>query len=253
MSVLTRTDIGKWLSTYRNKPRRHAAAGKPHQGSDECPFTIRRLNKTTHLIREKDRFGEYPHIYVREHTEIYPNGQTARIFIVNDTECGTSTPTDMTQSRNWNIRTFIEHHLNPHGDNILYLVILSHCHYDHILGLEPILRPAKNPNNPQPSQPLIASSSQARTFLEPRSHLKQHSLCTSMNLHCPAYATTFWAAHNQRLTIQHPSTPASQPPRPSPSQHCTRPATRPTASAGTTTPHARRTVGEGERGADSVS
>lgn len=148
---------------------------------------------------------------MREHTETYPNGQTARIFIVNDTGCGTSTPTDTTQSRNWNIRTFIEHHLNPHGENILYLIILSHCHYDHILGLEPILRPAKDPNNPQSSQPIIASSSHARTFLEPRSHLKQHSLCTSMNLPCPAYTTTLWAAHAQRLTIQHPSLPAPMP------------------------------------------
>ncbi|XPS73741.1 hypothetical protein M3J07_005867 [Ascochyta lentis] len=188
-----------WISSYRNKLQRHSAPKKSQKGHDECPFTIRQLNKTTYLIRENDQFGEYPHIYVKKHTETLPNGQRASVFIVNDTGCGTTTRTHTTKNHEWNIQTFIEHHLNPNNDNIPYLIILSHCHYDHILGLDPFLHPTQHHRSTT-----ISSSSHDRNFLHPQSHLIQHSLCASMNLQCPNYTTTFWAHDHHRLTIPHP-------------------------------------------------
>lgn len=109
----------------------------------------------------------------------------------------------MSRTGQWNIRSFIDHHLNPTGATP-YLVILSHCHYDHILGLGPILHPAKAAGLPQSASTLITSSSYARSFLEPRATLREHSLCNSMSLACPAYKTTQWAHHNQQLSISHP-------------------------------------------------
>ncbi|KAF2633605.1 hypothetical protein BU25DRAFT_328988 [Macroventuria anomochaeta] len=191
-----------WFSSFRQRPQGQTSKESRDQ-FDGCPFTIRQLNRTTYLIRENDRFGEKPHIYVKKHTETLPGGQTASVLIVNDTGCGTSAPDNTSKSREWNISTFIDHHLNATGDT-LYLIILSHCHYDHILGLSPILRPAKALGEPQSSHVLIASSSHARSFLEPRANLREHSLCNSMGLHCPSYNTTIWTPHNQRLTISHP-------------------------------------------------
>ncbi|KZM26364.1 hydrolase [Ascochyta rabiei] len=154
------------------------------------------------LMNAPSPSGEYPHIYVKKHTETLPDGQRASVLIVNDTGCGTSTRNHTTTtSQDWNIRTFIDHHLNPNRDDILYLVILSHCHYDHILGLEPLL------HSPQRRNIAILSSSHDPAFLHPRSNLEQHSLCASMNLRCPVYRTSLWAAHDQHLTIPHPHLP----------------------------------------------
>lgn len=141
---------------------------------------------------------------MKKYEQTLSSGQTASVFVINDTGCGTTTATDHAQRRSWNIRNFIEHHLNPNSSDNLYLVVLSHCHYDHILGLDHILRPAKAMGETQSSQTLIMSSNYDRSFIEPRSQLRKHSLCAGMHLHCPSYKTTMWAHHDNRVTIQHP-------------------------------------------------
>lgn len=133
---------------------------------------------------------------MKEHFEILSDGQTARLLIINDTGCGTSARSKTSKSGEWNIKSFIDYHLNPTGSTP-YLILLSHCHYDHILGLDPILRSAH-------STTLIASSAYSRSFLEPHSKLRNHSLCTSLNLACPTYKTTLWAQHNTCLTVSLP-------------------------------------------------
>ena len=56
---------------------------------EKFPFTIRRLNPTTHLIRETDQFHEYPNIYVK--TVFQTKGSTQPALIVlSDTGCGTN-------------------------------------------------------------------------------------------------------------------------------------------------------------------
>ncbi|KAH6616508.1 beta-lactamase-like protein [Boeremia exigua] len=190
-----------WNSSFRSRPPPVAAEAMQRQ-LDACPFTIRQLNKTTYLIRELDRFDENPHIYVKKHTQTAPDGRTATLLLVTDTGCGTTTQSRTSKTGRWDIRSFIDHHLNS-TLSIPYLVLLSHCHYDHILGLPSILHPAKTPG-PPPPHTLIASSAYAPAFLEPRATLRTHSLCKSMNLHCPAYTTSLWAGHNAPLVVAHP-------------------------------------------------
>jgi glyoxylase-like metal-dependent hydrolase (beta-lactamase superfamily II) len=142
---------------------------------------------------------ENPHIYVKKHTQNLPDGRTASLLIVNDTGCGTSVSSNLSRTGQWNIRTFIDHHLNP-SSSIPYLVILSHCHYDHILGLNPILRPAHMTHS---TRTLIVSSAYDPSFISP-SNLRKHSLCGEMGLRLPPYHTSVWAQHAQVLEVVHP-------------------------------------------------
>lgn len=135
---------------------------------------------------------------MKKHTSTLPNGQTASILIINDTGCGTSTPNPKSQTgQQWNLKTFVDHHLNPSNTTTAYLLILSHCHYDHILGLPHWQHPATTPL-------ITTSSSHSPSFLSPHSALAENSLCNSLHLACPPYTPSLWAAHNARLTPPHP-------------------------------------------------
>jgi glyoxylase-like metal-dependent hydrolase (beta-lactamase superfamily II) len=104
--------------------------------------------------------------------------------------------------KRWNIATFISHHLNP-TFSIPYLVILSHCHYDHILGLVPFLSQHSKPGHVQ-----ILASNHDREFLEPYKTLEEHSLCNSEKITCPKYAVSIWARHGKNVVYSHPSGPS---------------------------------------------
>ncbi|KAF3036485.1 hypothetical protein E8E12_007313 [Didymella heteroderae] len=188
-----------WHAAFRKTPELEAPRGFMQRQLDACPFTIRQINKTTYLIRELDRFDENPHIYVKKHTQILADGRSASLLIVNDTGCGTSVSSKLSRTGQWNIRTFIDHHLNP-SSTIPYLVILSHCHYDHILGLNPILRPAHMTHS---TRTLIVSSAHDPSFISP-SNLRKHSLCGELGLRLPPYQTGVWAQHAQSLDVVHP-------------------------------------------------
>ncbi|KAF3033839.1 hypothetical protein E8E11_001285 [Didymella keratinophila] len=188
-----------WHAAFRKAPELEAPRGFMQRQLDACPFTIRQINKTTYLIRELDRFDENPHIYVKKHTQILPDGCSASLLIVNDTGCGTSVSSKLSRTGQWNIRTFIDHHLNP-SSSIPYLVILSHCHYDHILGLNPILRPAHMTHS---TRTQIVSSAHDPSFISP-TNLRKHSLCGELGLRLPPYQTGVWAAHHQALEVVHP-------------------------------------------------
>lgn len=204
-----------WHAAFRKAPELEAPRGFMQRQLDACPFTIRQINETTYLIRELDRFvslatlsrvyhhlhpqDENPHVYVKKHTQILPDGRSATLLIVNDTGCGTSASSKLSRTGQWNIRTFIDHHLNP-SSSIPYLVILSHCHYDHILGLNPILRPAHMTHS---TRTQIVSSAHDPSFISP-ANLRKHSLCGELGLRLPPYQTGVWAAHHQSLEVVHP-------------------------------------------------
>ncbi|KAF1932774.1 uncharacterized protein M421DRAFT_249132 [Didymella exigua CBS 183.55] len=188
-----------WHAAFRKTPELEAPHGFLQRQLDACPFTIRQINRTTFLIRELDRFDENPNIYVKKHTEILADGRTVNLLIVNDTGCGTSVSSKLSRTGQWNIRTFIDHHLNP-SSSIPYLVILSHCHYDHILGLNPILRPTHMTHS---TRTLIVSSGYDPSFIAP-SNLRKHSLCADLGLRLPPYHTSVWAQHAQSLDVVHP-------------------------------------------------
>jgi hypothetical protein len=94
---------------------------------------------------------------------------------------------------NWNIGTYITRQMNP-TVNIHYLVLFSHCHYDHILGLRHLLGD---------SHVTVLSSSYDKSFVTPYKALQEHSLCASMNMQAPTY-TTEWAGDYEQIVYSHP-------------------------------------------------
>jgi glyoxylase-like metal-dependent hydrolase (beta-lactamase superfamily II) len=195
-----------------------------------CPFSIQKIQRnratasTTYLIREHDQYGEYPHIYAKictaEPSSHRPHSPAHRhcdssgylrempmVIVLSDTGCGTevrnsafpfaipSSDIDCyshRQPRVWNIRTFLEFTLNP-DEKIPYLVMTTHCHYDHILGVGK-LPPTSLPSTGRPPHPTtVLSSSHAKSFVLPYSHLQRHSLCEFRHLHAPKYDVGIWA------------------------------------------------------------
>ena len=98
---------------------------------DRTAFTARRLTRSTFLIVEDDEYREEPFIYVK----LVP---AARTIVILDTGCG-GKPRDP-DAKVTSLRDFIERvpvedndkrPLNPGGE-MEYVVVLSHCHFDHI-------------------------------------------------------------------------------------------------------------------------
>jgi glyoxylase-like metal-dependent hydrolase (beta-lactamase superfamily II) len=216
---------------------------------DSCPFTISRLltpsgeASASWLIREHDQYGEYPHIYAKvckspRRRQEDDDGvglekqqpASHKVIILSDTGCATETrntklqrcdadglneiySTPRGKPRRWNIRTFLEHTINP-GDRTPYVVIATHCHYDHILGIGKLMM---NPPPPPPARMrfcpktrhmsqeelelhrlatttriTVLTSSHDKSFVTPYSNLQRHSLSSSVGVHAPRYAIT-WA------------------------------------------------------------
>lgn len=101
------------------------------------PFRATRLSPTTFMINEfDDVYDESPFVYVKV-------VQTSKTVIVIDTGCGAVTRNPDTQIIS--LRKFIEtvplqenrnRPLNEGGD-MQYVVVITHCHYDHIRASAP--------------------------------------------------------------------------------------------------------------------
>jgi hypothetical protein len=92
-------------------------------------FDCQRLNDTTFVIVEDDKWREDPFIYVK----VYDS-----VIVLIDTGCGGASKDPDVQLKS--LRKFIETYpvaangdkpLNPGGERG-YVVICTHCHYDHI-------------------------------------------------------------------------------------------------------------------------
>ncbi|KAK5949230.1 hypothetical protein OHC33_009771 [Knufia fluminis] len=166
-----------------------------------CPYTIQHLYTTSHsrtyLIREKDAFGEYPNIYVK--VQLGTDGQQTDVIILSDSGTGldvsiendsipsalVSNGSDARRTRppkRWNIATFLELTLNP-GHAAPYLVMTTHCHYDHICGIQHLLNAETDVT--------VLSSSYDKGFLTPWRNLQKHSLCDLNGLKAPKYDARF--------------------------------------------------------------
>jgi hypothetical protein len=95
-------------------------------------FTARRLTQTTFLIVEwDDLFNEHPFIYAK----VVPSAKT---ILIMDTGCGGATHNPEIGLKS--LREFIETVNIPdnngkplnEGGKMKYIVVESHCHYDHI-------------------------------------------------------------------------------------------------------------------------
>ncbi|KAJ7284930.1 beta-lactamase-like protein [Mycena rebaudengoi] len=141
-------------------------------------FEATRLTKSTFLLREyNDIYGENPHIYVK----LIPSEGT---ILVIDTGCGGATIDQDIEITS--LRTYIEEiklkcnsgePLNPASRRMDYIIIPTHCHYDHILGIEDF------------NGSRILASSHSPSFISP-GNLPVHSLCEHLGIPTPSYTPT---------------------------------------------------------------
>jgi glyoxylase-like metal-dependent hydrolase (beta-lactamase superfamily II) len=176
----------------------------------DCPFSIRKLNKSTHLIRERDAYGEYPHVYAKLCYSTSKSGQRSAVIVLSDTGCATTISSSSGKEPVvWDIGTFLEYTINP-GNRIPYLVMTTHCHYDHIFGISKlpptvdllVVRDECGSTLPT----TVLSSSHDKSFLTPYKNLNKHSLSPSIGLCAPHYKIGIWADNLQGVSYTHPLT-----------------------------------------------
>lgn len=155
----------------------------------------------SHLTHSQN---ETPNIYARLCSNVDSRGNKQSVIVLNDTGVGSSGHANNPgNSSVWNIKTFLDHHLNPEG-LLPYLVIISHCHYDHILGLHALLRTRDDNRASYDMDATVLSSSYDPSFISPE-NLEEHSLCKARGLKAPTYKTAIWASDFQNITYQHPT------------------------------------------------
>jgi glyoxylase-like metal-dependent hydrolase (beta-lactamase superfamily II) len=148
-------------------------------------FISRRVNASTFLIIEDDEYSEQPYIFVK----VYDDH-----ILINDTGCNTPRHKD---SSLVSLRSYLETYdlplnghqpLNP-GARKKYVIVCSHCHYDHILGLHEFCD----------TDAIIVASDRNKKFLS--EDLTTHSLCRYVDKTVPTYTVSLWASHLERLSI----------------------------------------------------
>ena len=151
-------------------------------------FTCSRLNATTFLVKENDRYEEHPFIYVK----IYDD---PLLVVISDTGCGGG---DKGRDHYHSLKDYIETFpsaankgkpLNSAEAGRGYLIICTHCHYDHILGLT---------HFPTASTRILASSFD-KSFIE--ENLSEHSLCKFLGVPTPKYTISHWADDTEQLSF----------------------------------------------------
>ncbi|CAF9931484.1 hypothetical protein IMSHALPRED_008641 [Imshaugia aleurites] len=155
-------------------------------------FTCSRLNATTFVIHENDKYEEHPFIYVKIYSD-------PGLVVICDTGCGGG---DAGREHYHNLKDYIETFpaaandgkpLNPLEAERKYLIICTHCHYDHILGLKHF----------QPASKRILASSFDRSFIE--ENLPVHSLCKFLDVPTPEYTVSYWANDLEKLSFDQKS------------------------------------------------
>ncbi|EEU43654.1 uncharacterized protein NECHADRAFT_82658 [Fusarium vanettenii 77-13-4] len=149
-------------------------------------FSANRLNSTTFVICEDDKWSENPLIYAK----LFPNS-----LVLIDTGCGGAAKDPTVELKS--LRTFIETYpvadnedepLNKDGSRN-YVVICTHCHYDHIGGIEEFTD----------SESAIWASSFDKDFIQGVDRLPESSLCRFVGMETPNYQVTEWANNGQSL------------------------------------------------------
>ena len=152
-------------------------------------FSCSRLNASTFVIHEDDKYEEHPFIYVKIYDE-------PRLVVMSDTGCGGG---DGGREHYHNLKDYIETFpaeanngkpLNPIEAGREYLIICTHCHYDHILGLKHF----------QTASTGILASSFDKSFIE--EDLPVHSLCKFLGVPTPKYTVSYWAGDLEKLSLK---------------------------------------------------
>ncbi len=144
------------------------------------------INDSTYLVINHDSYVEYPFMYVK----LYPELPLA---LVVDTGVGAQNGAEGTQAQEF--KSFIEAEILPkhpisckEGEEYEYLVFCTHCHFDHIGGIE-----AFSDGGAQ-----IVASSFNKSFLAPENR-DANSLCSAFGTKLPEYQIDRFVADGQRL------------------------------------------------------
>ncbi|OCH94450.1 Metallo-hydrolase/oxidoreductase [Obba rivulosa] len=164
---------------------------QPEPPARRSAFVARRLTPTTFLIVEHDDiFDEHPFIYARIFAE-------AKKILLVDTGCGGRTRDRTIEITR--LREFIETVCIPdnggrplnEGGRMEYAVVLTHCHYDHILGVEQFA--VDSP---------IYQSGHSPSFISP-DNLPKNSLCEHLSIRTPTFEPSL-VPHRSRLIFFSP-------------------------------------------------
>lgn len=149
--------------------------GPPYHGS--------RLNDTTYLIVHHDKYSEFPFIYVK----LYLNLSLA---VVIDTGCGAHN--GQANSPILELKDFIHREiLSSEHASFNFMVVCTHCHFDHIGGIEAFSRAGA----------AIVASGHDREFL--RSEWREaNSLCGAFGMPTPKYEIRHFAGDGEELEHQ---------------------------------------------------
>lgn len=156
-----------------------------------CPYTVDRIHQTessrTFVIRENDRFGEYPNIFVK--CQYVVSSDTLRAVVLSDSGTGLNqqSTSQLTRPRRfhgatWNIASVLAHTINPEHA-APYIVVTTHCHFDHICGIQSLLDAGVDLT--------VLASARDISYLTPWNRLQEHSLCKLMHLRAPRYDMKF--------------------------------------------------------------
>lgn len=161
-------------------------------------YYCRRLNPSTFLIIHNDKFDEHRFVYAKLYNHPW-------LLVLVDTGCGPSAAADP-QAKTKDLRSFIESvPVADNGDAPLnpahsptqrcreYLVILTHCHYDHIGGIEPFIQA------PQSHSPV--ASGYDPEFAGP-SNRSKNSLCDDAGMPVPEYSVAHMAKDFEWLKFE---------------------------------------------------
>lgn len=96
---------------------------------DEPNYVLTRLNDSTHLVIHNDKDIEFPYIYVKLYPEL-------SLTVLLDTGCGSHNGKGSGPAEE--LKDFIEANILAQADakHYEYFIICSHCHFDHIGGIE---------------------------------------------------------------------------------------------------------------------
>ncbi|KAK8174465.1 beta-lactamase-like protein, partial [Phyllosticta citribraziliensis] len=165
-------------------------------------FSARRLNRSTFVISEDDRFGAHPLIYAKLHP-LLP------VLILSNT--GSGVPRDSSVEV-YKLRQFLEEYpipdnggkpLNPRTSNGLperhYYVIINHCHYDRIGAVEQFPTPPSTSATSSGGSrySTVVASGNAPSFIT--GNLAEHSLCNLLRRPVPDYRPSKWAKDGEQL------------------------------------------------------
>lgn len=162
---------GMCLSTPTTQAR-FSTSGQPYFSS--------KLNATTHLIVHNDKYSEFPFIYVK----LYPEQSLA---LVIDTGCGAHNGRD--DGPGLELKDYIHGNiLSGEQANFDFLVVCTHCHFDHIGDIEAFAK----------SGAAIVASGHDRNFLAPEQR-EANSLCGNFGTKTPKYEVSHYTEDGEEL------------------------------------------------------